>query len=54
MASTDIDYLALFRDFPDELFKIDLTGRYVLVNALYADIFGYTPEEILKGGFDIW
>ena len=54
MSHTDNDYLALFRDFPDGLFKIDLAGRYVLVNGLYADIFGYTPEEILKGGFDIW
>jgi len=53
LASTDKDYLALFRNFPDGLFKIDLAGKYLLVNALYADIFGCTPEEILEGGFDI-
>ena len=54
MTATDKDYLALFRDFPDGLFKIDLDGRYILVNGLYAEIFGYTPEEMLGDGFDIW
>jgi len=53
LTPTDKAYLTLFRNFHDGLFKIDLTGKYLLVNALYADIFGYTPEDILEGGFDI-
>lgn len=54
MNPTDKDFLALFREFPDGLFRIDLAGRYVLVNALYAEIFGYTPDDMLAEGFDIW
>ena len=54
MTTTDNDYLALFHDFPDGFFRIDLAGKYIFVNALYAEIFGYTPEEMLAEGFDIW
>ncbi|MBT7187722.1 PAS domain-containing sensor histidine kinase [Candidatus Bathyarchaeota archaeon] len=54
MTPIDKDYLALFNDFPDGLFRIDLAGKYILVNELYAEIFGYTPEEMLAKDFDIW
>ena len=54
MNTLDKDYLALFNDFPDGLFRIDLDGKYILVNALYAEIFGYTPDEMLANGLDIW
>lgn len=54
MSPIDKDYLTLFKDFPDGLFQIDLDGHYILVNRLYAETFGYTPEEMTRNGFSIY
>jgi PAS domain S-box-containing protein len=53
LTTRDEDYLNLFRDFPDGLFQTDLDGNYIMVNKLYAGIFGYTLEEMMKGGFNL-
>ena len=53
MTTRDEDYLNLFRDFPDGLFQTDLDGNYIMVNKLYAEIFGYTMDEMMKGDFNI-
>lgn len=53
MITKDDDYLNLFRDFPDGLFQTDLDGNYTMVNHLYAEIFGYSLSEMLKGDFNI-
>ena len=53
MKTRDEDYLNLFRDFPDGLFQTDLDGNYVMVNNLYAEIFGYKMSDMLNGDFNI-
>lgn len=53
MMTRDEDYLNLFRDFPDGLFQTDINGNYIMVNNLYAAIFGYTMKEMLNGDFNI-
>lgn len=34
-------------------FRIDKDENYILVNKMYADIYGYKPEEMLQKGFNI-
>lgn len=44
----------LITGFPDGLFRIDLQGKYVKVNNLYAEMFGYNVDEMLNGECDVW
>ena len=54
MTAADKEFLALFHDFPDGVFRIDLEGRYTVVNEHYAVIFGYAPDKMIEGGLDVW
>ncbi|MBD3172370.1 PAS domain S-box protein [Candidatus Bathyarchaeota archaeon] len=43
-----------FNNTIEGIFRIDPKGNYVFLNDTYADIYGYTKEEMLKPGFDVY
>jgi two-component system NtrC family sensor kinase len=47
-------YRLLVENLPDVAWTTDSTGRTIYISPLVEDIYGFTPEEIVKGGGDIW
>jgi PAS domain S-box-containing protein len=47
-------YRLLVENLPDAAWTTDSTGHTVYVSPQVEDIYGFTSEEVIKGGDDIW
>jgi len=47
-------YRSLIQNIPDVVWTTDLNGKTIFISPQVKEIYGYGPEEIYKGGDDVW
>jgi PAS domain S-box-containing protein len=47
-------YYSLIENIPDVTWRTDINGNTTFISSNVKDIYGYTPEEICKGGPELW